>query len=141
MPKAPKPTHKQCRAMFDAAHAAGVLAAEEATPTPMLVQQHASPLDDSSPVTKQWEVPEGPCGFAMVLIRPATSRFANWLKKNGHAQYSDYYKAVLFFINGYGQSHTRKKAFAGAFARELQQRLAEYENSENMTIQPRAWLD
>jgi len=63
-------------------------------------------------------VTAGVCGFAWVKIQPATSSFARWLKKNDLAR-KGYGPGIDISISAYGQSMTRKAAYAGAFASVL----------------------
>ena len=86
----------------------------------MHVQQHANPLDDNSAVVKTYVENEGVCGFAWIKIRPANSSFARWAKEQGLGQTSDYEGGLTIWTHGYGQSYTRKRAFASAAAKVLQ---------------------
>ena len=86
-----------------------------------IVQEHINPLDDSSPVTQQWEMPNGLCGFAWIMIRPGNCAFANWLKKNTEHKYSDYHKGVMIFMHHGNQSIVRKEAAASAMAKVFHQ--------------------
>lgn len=101
--------------LFRAAWEAGMAAGLAALPTPMVVQQHASALDDSSPVVKSWRVPEGVCGFGWVTVRPGNSSFARWLVKTGRASKA-YRGGVQVWIGEHGQSYERKVAHARAMA-------------------------
>ena len=127
---------------FESIHAeavkAGRQAAEAAIPTPMVVQERAG-LGDDAPVTQEWFVSEGPCGFAWVSIAGNTA-FARWLKKTGRYEAGCGFGSEdrvrtetegLHWGKGYpsgyhgwvwvgGQSITRKEAFARAFAGVLQ---------------------
>lgn len=119
----------EMRALFAKAKAAGAAAGKAAAVVPMVVSQHASPMNDSSPVVKQWHVPDGPCGFAWVTVTPGNCAFANWLKKNGYAR-KGYYGGVEISISDYGQSIMRKEAHAGAMAGVLQEAgIKAYSNS------------
>lgn len=110
-----------CYHLHSRACAAGVEAATQAVPPTMIVSQHANMLDDASPVVKQWVVPEGPCGFAWVNIKPGNGRFANWLKRQGIARRDGYYGGVSIWIHQFGQSITRKEAYAAAYARTVRE--------------------
>jgi hypothetical protein len=96
-------------------------AANAVSPRPMLVEQRVNPLDDNSPVVQQYRVDEGVCGFAWVNIRPATSAFARWLKKNGLARPDSYEGGIVYWVSQFGQSMERKEAFADAMAAYLRQ--------------------
>jgi hypothetical protein len=64
-------------------------------------------------------VSEGVCGFAWVVIKPGTSKFARWLKENKLARRDEYYGGVTVRVSDYNQSYTRKSAYAHAFANVL----------------------
>lgn len=67
--------------------------------------------------------PDGLCGFAWVTIKPATSAFARWLKKQVNDQYRIHrgcYGGLELWPAGRTQSWERKKAWAQAVARRLQ---------------------
>jgi len=106
------------RKLYTEAHDAGMIAGAKALPTPMTVQQHASPFNDNSPVVKEWHVPEGACGFAWVTIRPGTCSFAKWLKKNDLASVA-YGGGMQVWVHQFNQSVERKEAYAHAFAEVL----------------------
>ena len=99
-------------AMWKKAQAAASVASKAASPTPMVVQQHASPIDDGSPVVKEWFVADGVCGFGWVEIKPRTSKFARWLKAKGYGRSSDYSKAIHLHVSGMTQSLARNEAAA-----------------------------
>lgn len=101
--------------LLDNAHAAGMAAGEVARPSVMVVEQHAHPLVDSSPVTQRWVEPEGPCGFAWIKVKPATSSFARWLVKREYASKA-YQGGVQIWVGQFGQSLERKAAYAAAYA-------------------------
>lgn len=103
---------------------------------PMVVQQHADMTDDDSPVTEQWVVAGGPCGFASIRVKCTNGpsrKFINQLKKVGlaggdrysgyHTEWSksDYYGGYMksFTLIG-GQSLAYKSAYAYAYARVLE---------------------
>lgn len=110
------------RAAWDKAVAAGRAAAEAATPTPMVVYEADGLTDRPKPGGKSWYVPQGPCGFAWVTVRPGNSAFANWLKRNDLARKA-YGGGVQHTVFGYGQSVTLKSAFADAVAASLRESL------------------
>lgn len=84
------------------AEMAGIEAAEKLVPTPMVV-------------ANKWFVEGGVCGFAWVNVKPGTSSFAQWLKKEKDG-YNDYYGGVSISIHRYGQSMEKKEAHARAMA-------------------------
>jgi hypothetical protein len=99
---------------------AGHAAAEACKPTPMVVQQHANMLDDSSPVTQSWVVEGGPCGFAWVVIRPGNCSFARWAKKHARAD-KHYYGGVSIWCPLGTQSMAIKEAYCRAYATVLRE--------------------
>lgn len=101
------------------AHAAGTAAAEIHEPEPMVVAQHLHPMDDSSPVTQAWLVPDGVCGFAWVSHRPASDSFGRWASKHGWG--SAYGGGIQLWVSAYGQSYERKHAYAVAYAEVLRE--------------------
>lgn len=113
--KPSKPTYQQ---IFDEALAAGKQAAMDANPTPMIVQQHENPLDDSSPVEKSWRVSGGVCGMAAVHFTDGRKSFARWLKSKGYAR-DAYPKGVKVHCHSpvEVQSLTRNSAMAAAMAK------------------------
>ena len=115
-PNAAQSAKARNKAIFVEADKAGKAAAESHTPAPMTVVQHLNPLDDDSPVTKVYEpIMDGVCGFAWVCIRPGTSSFARYIKKN-HGAHKGYPSGMDLWIGDYGQSMERKEAYARAFA-------------------------
>ena len=98
---------------------AGSAAVDETVPVPMVVEEHANQLDDNSPIVRQWHVPDGPCGFAWINIKPGNSAFANWLKTEGIARKDHYYGGVTIWIRKYGQSVQLKEKYATAAAQVL----------------------
>lgn len=58
------------------AESAGLTSSKTCTLTPMHVQE----TNAFGEPTKEWTVEEGVCGFGWVTLRPATSKFAKWLK-------------------------------------------------------------
>lgn len=114
--------------LFNKAVREGQKACDGATPEPMVVAQHANPMDDNSPIEKEWFVPDGPCGFAWINIKaktPANRKFVSELKKCGLLS-SDinsrkvwtkdsYYGGFTYWVHAGNQSIARKEAFARAF--------------------------
>jgi hypothetical protein len=96
----------------------GKAAGDQAKPIPMTVQQHENVLVDNSPVVKSWNVPDGVCGFAGIVFRPATQPFVRWLvKQYPEATHKHYQGGREFFVRDFGQSMQRKEACAGAMCR------------------------
>lgn len=69
---------------------------------------------------QRYDVPEGPCGFAWVTLRPGTSRLARYMKKLGIADKA-YGGGVQVWVSAFGQSIDRKEAYARAYAQVLQE--------------------
>lgn len=103
------------------AEEAAELAMATCLPRPMTVVQHSNPFDFTSPIVKEYHVSEGLCGFAWVNIRPGTSAFARWLKKQGHVRADSYYGGVTHWVSEGGQSIERKKAYAEAMVEVLRE--------------------
>lgn len=111
-------TKTEMRRVWRDANAAGREAATACRPTPMVVQQRANPLDDSSPVIRQYAPVEGGvCGFAYVTLKGNT-RFGRFLKAEGIAR-PNYPTGLYVSISDYGQSLERKEAHANAAAKFL----------------------
>lgn len=106
--------------LYARAEAAGKEAAEAVQVTPMVVYSGMSIFDRTPDITKPvYQIDDGVCGFASIHIKPANSKFANWLKANKLAQ-KDYFRGGLYiWVSDYNQSMTRKEAYATAFAEVL----------------------
>jgi len=104
--------------IFNQAVKAGQKALAACTPTPMVVEEHESPLNDNSPVINSWRVSGGVCGFAWVHVSPGNSSFAKWLVKNDYAGKA-YRGGVDIWVSAGGQSMERKEAYAHAMAKFL----------------------
>lgn len=115
-PKAPK---QDFDVIWAEAHANGMAEAEKCIPTPMVVQERANPMDDSSPVVKTYApVMDGVCGFAWIGGIKGTTSFAKWAKAKGLANKS-YYGGVQIWVSLFGQSMQRKEAYAHGVAEVL----------------------
>ena len=101
------------------AHEAGVRAVERATVVPMVVQQRADPINDSSPVVQQYMVPDGVCGFAWVKFKGNTA-WGRYAKKNLKARPA-YPTGLQINISAYNQSMQKKEAYATAYAAVLRE--------------------
>jgi hypothetical protein len=62
-----------------------------------------------------WFVPEGPAGMAMIVIHPATCRFARWLLQQGHAHRVYGRRGAIVYADADGQSMHLAAAYAMAF--------------------------
>lgn len=93
---------------YEAAHVvaveAGRFAADTVMVPVMIVEGYAPVLD-------------GVCGFAWVNV-PGNSGFGRWAKKTGLMRKA-YAGGVQLWVSDYGQSMTRKEAFAYAYADSL----------------------
>ncbi len=96
-------------------------AVEKLHVVPMIVQGHENPLDDSSPVVKQYFVEDGVCGFAWVNIKPANSAFGRWVKENQLGRPDSYAGGICVWIHDFNQSMQKKETYASAFAGVLRQ--------------------
>jgi hypothetical protein len=104
-------------AVYAEAHAAGMAAGNGANVIPMQVQQHANMLDDSSPVVKRYDVPDGVCGFAWISFKGNTA-FGRWMKSKDLA-HAGTYGGLSVWVGQFNQSMQRKEAYAHAFATVL----------------------
>ena len=105
-------------ALYAQADAAGTLAAEDAVPTPMVVGSETQPFSGVIDYTKPtYFVSEGLCGFAWVKFKGNTA-FGRLAKKTGKASKA-YGGGLQVWVSGFGQSVTRKSAYAQAFATVL----------------------
>lgn len=64
---------------------------------------------------RSYYVSEGVCGFASVIITPATSSFVKWLKKNDIGS-KHWKRGWQIWVSQFGQSYDRKRAYARAMA-------------------------
>lgn len=110
-------------ALMHNAHEAGMAAVSQLQVVPMVVEQHADMLDDSSPVTQSYFVEDGVCGFAWVKFRPANSTFARWLQQNypDNTHVDSYAGGLNYYIHDFRQSLQRKSTYASAFANSLKE--------------------
>lgn len=99
--------------VYAEASKAGMAAAKLCVPTPMVVCEHANPLDDNSSIVHHATVMGGVCGFAWVKFAGNTA-FGRWAKKNGLARKS-YPQGLSIWISEFGQSMEKKQAYARAF--------------------------
>lgn len=109
----------QYQQLYDAARQAGLAAVAGLKVVPMVINQHANLLNDNSPITQQFFVADGPCGFAWIRIKPANNGFAKWLLAKGMARKSSYYGGVAISVMEFNQSLQKKETYAHAFAAVL----------------------
>jgi hypothetical protein len=93
--------------IFRAAHEAGHEAAMAAIHEAMVVTDGKN----------FWHCDEGLCGFAWVGFKGNTS-FGRWTKQNKLTRKS-YTGGLHLWVSDYNQSYDRKRAYAEAFARKL----------------------
>ena len=108
-----------CEQLFSQADAAARAAVANMQVQSMTVREHANPLDDSSPVVRQYHVEDGVCGFAWVKIRPARGKFVNWLKKNKIGKTDSFEGGYMIWISDYNQSMQKKETYACVFSKVL----------------------
>ena len=105
--------------LFESAHEAGLKAGREVGVTPMVVGTPTELFGNEIDWNKStYHVSDGVCGFAGVVIKPARGKFVSYLKKLGMG-YKHYYGGWYFSVREFGQSLTRKEAYAEAFAKVL----------------------
>ena len=105
-------------ALYEQADAAGKAAADAAVPTPIVIGEETAPFNGVIDYTKPtYFVSEGLCGFAWVKFKGNTA-FGRWAKKAGKASPA-YGGGLQVWVSSYGQSVTRKEAYAQAFAAVL----------------------
>ena len=100
---------------------AGVAAGEAKVPTPMIVGEPTTLFGNDIDYSKKvYRVPSGVCGFAWIVIRPATSRIAKYLKAEGIGR-PNYGGGLAVSVSMFGQSYEQKAAFASAYAGVLRE--------------------
>lgn len=110
-------TDNEFAAIWTKANQAGIEAGYACTPKPMGVS-------NANPITGQATnlicvVPDGVCGFAWIKVA-GTSAFGRWAKKN-HLARPGYPKGLQISCKEFGQSMTRKIAWADAVVKILAQ--------------------
>lgn len=91
------------------AHAAGMQAGIDCMPIPMAVMDELN--------GQLWRVDDGACGFAWISFAGNTA-FGRWAKKQGIAR-PHWPSGLCVWVSEFGQSVDRKTAYAGAYARVL----------------------
>jgi hypothetical protein len=115
----PSFTTRQADKLLREAHTAGLLAGNDANPTPMVVGTPTTPLgNDIDPEKTTYYVSEGACGFAWVVIRPGNCSLARQAKKLGIGS-TRYGGGTSIWISEHGQSVERKAKHAAAYAKVL----------------------
>ena len=108
-----------CEKLLEKAHLMGMDAGRLVGVTPMVVGSPSTPLGNDIDYSKKtYFVEGGVCGFVGVVIKPARGKFVSYLKKLGMG-YKHYYGGWYVSVREFGQSLTRKEAYAEAFAKVL----------------------
>ena len=95
------------------------IAAGTAAKTSTMVLGQAIGLSNGIDYSKPHYIePEGPCGFAWIVVRPATSAFARYLRAKQLARPA-YGGGLQIWVSEYNQSMERKEAHAEAYAAVL----------------------
>jgi len=106
------------QAIYEAAHNAGLKAGQESVPAPMVVGTPTTLLGTDIDYSKRtYFVADGVCGFAWTHIAGNTA-LGRWAKKKGLAS-KDYPNGLCFWVREFGQSMTRKAAYAREFSKIL----------------------
>lgn len=79
---------------------------------------HVTPMYLTDGV-QTYVIEEGLCGFASIHFMGNT-KFGRWAKAKGIAS-KGYPKGLYIWVGDFGQSYTRKKAYAQAFAEVLRE--------------------
>ena len=104
------------------AHEKALQAGINSEPIPMIVGDAKGLLSNEIDYTKKvYHVSEGVCGFAWVNIKPANSKFAKYLREIGVARKDSYRGGISMSVFEFGQSLTRKEAYADAYASTLRE--------------------
>ena len=108
-----------CEKLLEKAHLMGMDAGRRVGVTPMVVGTPTELFGNEIDWDKStYHVSDGVCGFAGVVIKPARGKFVSYLKSLGMG-YKHYYGGWYVSVREFGQSMTRKAAYADAFAKVL----------------------
>jgi len=108
-----------CEKLLERAHLMGMDAGRRVGVTPMIVGSPSTPFGSDIDYSKKtYFVEGGVCGFAGVVIKPARGKFVSYLKSIGIG-HKHYYGGWYVSVHEFGQSLTRKEAYAGAYAKVL----------------------
>jgi hypothetical protein len=113
---------REAEALYKRAHEAGIAAFHAAKPTPMIVGEAKSLFSNEIDYTKKtYYEADGVCGFAWIKVRPARGAFVAYCKANKIGYSSSYggYQVSPKGEAAMSQSYARKMAYAGAFAKVL----------------------
>ena len=105
--------------LLEKAHLMGMDAGRSVGVSPMIVGSPSTPLGNDIDYSKKtYFVEGGACGFAGVVIKPARGKFVSYLKSLGMG-HKHYYGGYYVPVREFGQSMSRKEAYADAFAKVL----------------------
>ena len=108
-----------CEKLLERAHLMGMDAGRRVGVTPMVVGTPTELFGNEIDWDKStYHVSDGVCGFAGVVIKPARGKFVSYLKSLGKG-HSHYYGGFYVPVREFGQSMSRKEAYADAFAKVL----------------------
>ena len=108
-----------CEKLLERAHLMGMDAGSRVGVVPMVVGTPTELMGNDIDYSKKtYFVESGVCGFAGVVIKPARGKFVSYLKSLDMG-YKHYYGGWYVSVREFGQSLTRKEAYAEAFAKVL----------------------
>ena len=108
-----------CEKLLERAHLMGMEAGRRVGVVPMVVGTPTELMGNDIDYSKKtYFVESGVCGFAGVVIKPARGKFVSYLKSLDMG-YKHYYGGWYVSVREFGQSLTRKEAYAEAFAKVL----------------------
>ena len=108
-----------CEKLLEKAHLVGMDAGRRVGVTPMVVGTPTELMGNDIDYSKKtYFVEGGVCGFAGVVIKPARGKFVSYLKSIGIG-HKHYYGGYYVSVHEFGQSLTRKEAYASAYAKVL----------------------
>ena len=108
-----------CEKLLERAHLMGMDAGRSVGVTPMVVGTPTTVFGSEIDYSKKtYFVEGGVCGFAGVVIKPARGKFVSYLKSIGIGN-KHYYGGYYVSVHEFGQSLTRKEAYADAYAKVL----------------------
>ena len=108
-----------CEKLLERAHLMGMDAGRRVGVVPMVVGTPTELMGNDIDYSKKtYFVESGVCGFAGVVIKPARGKFVSYLKSLDMG-YKHYYGGWYVSVREFGQSLTRKEAYATAFAKVL----------------------
>ena len=108
-----------CEKLLERAHLMGMDAGRRVGVVPMVVGTPTELMGNDIDYSKKtYFVESGVCGFAGVVIKPARGKFVSYLKSLDMG-YKHYYGGWYVSVREFGQSLTRKEAYAEAFAKVL----------------------